>query len=234
MLLNILKFLNENSGAVNVIFSGLVTVATLVYAVLTWKLVTETRRMRKAQTDAKVTVRVEPREETLHLLKFIIANEGIGPAYDIKFEIVPIYLKKIDASIREKIQSFGFFNSGIEYLSPSQRIETFLTSVLEDFDSKIDTSFNIKISYKNSSKEYTEDLYLIDFSIFKGLTQVGKSNLYTIAQEIEKIQKDFHNIATGFKELKVITQSKADHRQEEKEMFEEFKKNQSKKDQKRL
>ena len=52
MLLDIMKYLNENAGAVGVVSSGLVTLATLVYAVLTWRLVSETRRMRKAQTDA--------------------------------------------------------------------------------------------------------------------------------------------------------------------------------------
>ena len=52
----LLYFVNQNSGAIQVVFSGIVTLATLIYAVLTWKLVSETRRMRKAQTDAKVTV----------------------------------------------------------------------------------------------------------------------------------------------------------------------------------
>ena len=47
--------------------------------------------MCKAQTDAKVTVRIEPRKETIHFLKFIVANEGVGPVYDIKFKILPIY-----------------------------------------------------------------------------------------------------------------------------------------------
>jgi len=228
-MLEVLKFLNENAAAVGVIFSGLVTLATIVYAILTWKLVTETRKMRKAQTDAKVTVRVEPRKETIHFLKFIVANEGIGPAYDVKFEIIPISAKKIDPSVKEKIKSFGFFNSGIEYLSPNQEISSFLTSMLEDFDSKVDTSFNIKISYKNCSGDKVEDIYLIDFSIFKGLSQIGKPNLYIIAQEIEKIQKDFHHIATGFKELKVITQTKDDHHREQQEMMEEFNKKHAKK-----
>lgn len=51
-----LTFLNQNSGAIQVLFSGLVTAATVVYALLTWSLVRETTRMRKAQSDAKVMV----------------------------------------------------------------------------------------------------------------------------------------------------------------------------------
>lgn len=225
---DILKFLNENSGAVNVVFSGLVTLATLVYAILTWKLVSETKKMRRAQTDAKVTVRVEPRKETIHFLKFIVANEGVGPAYGIKFKILPISSASIDPDIKKMIESLGYINKGIEYLSPNQEISTFLTSILENTDSKLKTAFNIQISYKNSSGEKAEDIYFIDFSIFEGFIQIGKPNLYAIAQEIEKIQKDFHNIATGFKELKVITQTKEDYYREQSEMMEKIKRKHSK------
>jgi hypothetical protein len=221
MLLDILKFLNENAGAVGVIFSGLVTLATLVYAALTWKLVSETRRMRKAQTDAKVTVRVEPRKEAINFLYFIVANEGIGPAYDIKFALQPVPSKEINESILDKIKSLGFISQGLEYLSPNQEIRTFLTSMLENFEKKIETAINLKVSYKNSSGEKTEDMYLIDMSIFKGLNQVGKPDLYSIAKDIEKIQKDFHNISTGFTKLKVITQTKSDFIREEQQQLEE-------------
>lgn len=224
MLFDIMKFLNENTGAVGIIFSGLVTLATLVYATLTWKLVSETRRMRKAQTDAKVTIRVETRKEAIHFLDFVVANEGIGPAYDVKFELKPVPSKEIDDSILNKIKSLGFINYGLEYLSPNQEIRTFLTSMLQDFEKKIGTAFNIKVSYKNSSGEKSNDSYLIDMSIFKGLNQVGKPDLYSIAKDIEKIQKDFHNLATGFTKLNIITQTKAVFLREEKEQLEEAEK----------
>ncbi len=224
MLPEILKFLNENAGAVGVIFSGLVTLATLVYAVLTWKLVSETKRMRKAQTDAKVTVRVETRKEAVNFIDFVVANEGVGPAYNVAFEIRPLRFKKIDSSIHDKINSLGFFQKGIEYLSPTQEIRTFLTSMLQDFDKKIDTAFYISVSYKNSSKEKRNDSFLIDMSIFKGLQQVGKPDLYSIAKDLEKIQKDFHNIATGFLKPYIITQTKDNYDREEQERLDEAEK----------
>jgi len=59
----ILEFLNQNSGAFSVLFSGLVALATVVYVVLTWKLVSETKKMRKVQTEPKICVFIQPREE---------------------------------------------------------------------------------------------------------------------------------------------------------------------------
>lgn len=57
---DLLAFLNANSGALNVIFTGVVTIATAVYAVLTWKLVSETRQMREVQTEPKIEITTCP------------------------------------------------------------------------------------------------------------------------------------------------------------------------------
>lgn len=64
-----LKFLNENSGALTVIFTAVVTVATAVYAVLTWKLVAETRLMREVQTEPKIEISVGSFATAWHLLR---------------------------------------------------------------------------------------------------------------------------------------------------------------------
>jgi hypothetical protein len=44
------KFLTENSGALSVLFIAAVTVATVVYAILAWKLVPETTLLREPET----------------------------------------------------------------------------------------------------------------------------------------------------------------------------------------
>ena len=69
------------------VFSGLVALSTLVYAVLTWRLVTETKRMREVQTEPKVSVRAELSRDVGHGgIELIIRNEGQGPAQNIRFE----------------------------------------------------------------------------------------------------------------------------------------------------
>jgi len=51
-----LDLLNRNSGAFTVLFSAVVALATVVYAILTWRLVTETKEMREVQTEPKIFV----------------------------------------------------------------------------------------------------------------------------------------------------------------------------------
>lgn len=71
----------------NVIFSGLVAISTVVYAVLTWQLVSETRKMREAQQEPKFLVTTQPREDSLDFVEMIVKNIGLEPAYEVKFEI---------------------------------------------------------------------------------------------------------------------------------------------------
>lgn len=85
----VLEFLGQNESAFTVIFSALVAIATLVYAILTWRLVSETRKMREAQTEPNISVTIQPREEWMNFVDLIIQNIGLGPAYNIKFEINP-------------------------------------------------------------------------------------------------------------------------------------------------
>ena len=57
-----LNFLNQNGGTLTVIFSFIVAISTVVYAILTWKLTSETTKMREAQTTPNVLVTVEPED----------------------------------------------------------------------------------------------------------------------------------------------------------------------------
>ena len=71
-----LTFLNSNSGAFNVLFSLVVAASTVFYAILTRRLVRETERMRAAQTDPHVSVRLEPSVEWINFILLIVENLG--------------------------------------------------------------------------------------------------------------------------------------------------------------
>lgn len=82
---DIFKFLNENSAALTVIFSAVVTLATAVYAILTWILVSETRKMRQVQTEPKIEISLQSLDIAVHIVRLHIRNIGLGPALNIRF-----------------------------------------------------------------------------------------------------------------------------------------------------
>ncbi|RLJ09256.1 MAG: hypothetical protein DRP13_00590 [Candidatus Aenigmatarchaeota archaeon] len=220
-----LNFLNDNSGAFTVLFSGIVALATVVYAILTWKLVSETKELREAQTEPRISVIYQPREEWINFIDLVIKNIGLGPAYDIKFEITPDFEYRKGHFLSE----LNFMKKGIKYLAPNQRIQFFLTSMVEDFENKIKKPFTIKVIYKNKfGKKYSES-FVIDFSELVGLGQLGEPPLHKIAKNIENIQRDIHHLSTGFHRLKTIIYTKKDIEEENKQLTKQIKTKKSKK-----
>ena len=78
-----IDFLNENAGLLTIVFSGVVTSATVVYAILTWRLVAETRRMREIQTEPDISITTLNREESVSLVDIRFQNIGLGTAHHI-------------------------------------------------------------------------------------------------------------------------------------------------------
>lgn len=149
-----LEFLNQNSGAFAVIFSAIVAFSTVIYAILTWKLVSETRKMRKVQTEPKVSVIIQPREEWINFIDMIIQNIGLGPAYNIKFEVNPDF----EYAKGKFLSELGFMKNGLKYLAPNQKLQFFLTSMTENSEEKakklLKSRLFIKIALAKLTKMY--------------------------------------------------------------------------------
>ncbi len=212
-----LEFLNQNSGALTVIFTAVVTISTVVYAVLTAVLVAETRRMRQTQTEPKVEVVIKPREEWISLFHVHVRNIGLGPAYDISFEIIA---EKGGDGAQELIGDFtktNFFKTGLKYLGPGQELASDFSQMTEKFDQKIESVLVFDVHYRGATGRLYQEKFRLDFCEFKGRTQMGTPHLYAIAQHLEKIQSDFRNLATGFKRMKADVYDNEDRERERKE-----------------
>lgn len=170
------------SETITLIFSGIVALSTVVYALLTWSLVSETKRMRKAQTDPFVSVISEPGEQWINLIDLVIKNIGLGPAYDVQFTVTPDF----QYARGMYLSNVPVIKNGIPYLAPDQQIRFLLTEILEDYQDKITKPFNIAVTYKNFNKELQEATFIIDFSVWDELA-VGPSDIHQIAESVKKI-----------------------------------------------
>ncbi len=191
------EVLNDNNGFLMLLFTAIVAFSTAVYAYLTWKLVGETKEMRKAQTEPNISITVEPREEWINFMDIKIMNIGSGPAYDVKFKIEPDFeFSKGHFLSQKKVMK------EINYLAPNQKIQFFLTSLAENFHEKMKKPFKISAEYKNKSDDSFNEDFIIDFAQFEGMSQLGEPPLHKIAKNIEDIKSDIHHISTGFNRIK--------------------------------
>ena len=202
-----------------VLFTGVVAVSTVFYAILTWKLVSETRRMRRAQTEPRVSVHVELNETSGdgRRMDLMIQNVGQGPAEDIQFgfEGDPTYFGK-----DRPIDQLLVIKNGLPYLSPNQSFRIVLGWLYGgDFARATQKPWRISTQYKNVvGEEMPKVTYLVDFSQFKDLIISG-SPLHRIEKHLDSLRKDIHQLTEGSSEIQVITQGKEEYREEQKEMF---------------
>lgn len=210
----LLDTLNQNAGAFNVLFGGVVMLATAVYAVLTAVLVVETRKMRRAQTEAEVVVRLQPSEKWINLIELVVENVGMGTAYDITLKATTDQ----EYEPGKRLSDLGLFKHGIRVLSPRQSLKTFLMSIVGKVDKIKDPSgplrFTIVTRYRNVLGEPMERTFELDLQYLLGLRQAGTPPLEKLADSIENIQKDLAHLASGFRRLKVVTYTKNDIEEE--------------------
>jgi hypothetical protein len=180
------QVLNSNSGAITVFFSGLVAMSTTVYAVLTWVLVSETRKMREAQTEPNISISLQQRGRWGDLLDLVIQNIGLGEAFDVKFEVKTDF--RINSPMKQyqnPFQDLNIIKNGLNHIAPNQSYVFFLTSARA-----VETvpSFEIKVHYKNNGGVLLpEKIYQIDFSTFTGIIQ-GGDPLEKIADNIANLR----------------------------------------------
>ena len=213
-----INFINQNSGTLLVIFTAIVALSTVVYALLTFALVRETSKMRSAQTEPCIDITYEPRNEWLKLIDIAIKNIGLGPAHDIKFDITPLTKDEITIELIKELKEKHFLSSGLNYLSPGQEISSFFISTDTKFEGKMASRILIKASYKNAiGKKYSNE-YTINLSELEGIIKIGQPPpLYKIAKDIEAIKDEIKYLTSGFKRLNTNIYTSEDKQKEKTE-----------------
>lgn len=221
-MIEVLNFLKQNSEALTVIFTAVVTLSTAVYAVLTGLLVSETRKMREVQTEPKLHITIESLDFAVHIIRLNIQNIGLGPAVDLQFEPSVISGGESAEKLLGEFTESNFFNTGLRHFGPGQNIYSTYTQTTGDFEGKLASVLSFKLKYKSATgKKYSEEI-ILDMSELKGRYQLGKPNLYAIANSLEKMQNDIGRIVSGFKRIKTDIYSADDREAEREEMEKRF------------
>lgn len=212
--------LNQYAGALNLLFAAVVAISTVVYALLTWRLVTETRLMRRAQTTPKVAVFYKNRDEWIGLLDIVIQNIGLGPAYDVRFEIRPLTSGTGTDKLLKELEERHVFSTGLRFFAAGQSYNAFFTNLIEDFEEKMAAQIRIKVSYKDATGAMHADEYVLDFSEIRGLVRIGEPPLLKISKAVEKIAQSFESIASGNRRIRTDVYTAADRVEEKRKRAE--------------
>lgn len=215
-----MSWVTQYGAFITLIFTVAVGVSTVIYAVLTWRLVSETQRMRRAQTDPNVAVFFEPFEDYMGFGCLCVQNIGLGPAYDLTFTLSPSGNLEGAQALIADFCKIKHLERGVRYLGPTQKVHSGFTSLREGHDQKIKAAIDVTAKYRSADGRSHEEHFRVDFSELEGTERLGTPNLHSIAESLKKIQADLHSMTTGSKRLRVETYD-SDDREEEREAMEQ-------------
>lgn len=191
---NMLKGMAPKS-VLSIVFSSIVALATGVYAVLTKRLVDETIKMRRVETEPKISITSEHRKEWIGFQDLVVKNIGNGPAYDIILEVSEEF--HLPGNKNKKLSETTLFEEGIYHLAPSHEIRFFLNTIRDDIENPESFKITVRYSSEESKKQQRDeykDTYIIDLSLYEGLSKIGQDDLYKIADNLEKIRKELRKV----------------------------------------
>ncbi len=205
------------------VFTGVVAGSTVAYALLTWRLVSETRRLREVQTEPRISMRIELAEGVGHgAMELVVRNEGQGPAQNIHFgfEGDPTYFT--ENGLEQPIDQIRVIKNGLPYLGPGQHFRILLGWLFGDaFKRATQQPWIFHIDYENLLGKSHRDRYTLDFSQFTGLIVGGGPPVVKIEKHLESLQRDVHRLTTGASKSDVLTQTKEETRKEVEKLIEE-------------
>lgn len=203
-----------------IILTAVVTLATVVYAFLTWILVRETMRLRQAQTEPEITLYLEPSEFHPNMIDIIVRNVGPGTAYNLQwaFDRNAPLIKERGAGL-DKMRFFD----GIPYFAPSQTFRSFFATGIDLLREPIPSALTMEVSYQSQQGQSSKRSFIIDPQQFYGRAWIGEDQpLLKIANKIEKIESRLGDMFSAFKRIKVDVYDHEDREKQAKEFEQRF------------
>lgn len=204
------SMLNQNSGAILVVFSAVVAFSTIMSGLLALRLLKQMKDTNSNHGEPRIDVTYRPRDEWVSGINLVVKNIGPGSAHDIKFNVKPISEAPITRQLIKTLEKSGFIRNGLEYLSPAQEVGTYFTNINENTEEKVKAKLKVSVSYKNDKGREYINKYLIDLAELEGTHSVNAPPMHKIADNIESIHKELSQITSGFRRLKMDVYTEAD------------------------
>lgn len=181
-------FLNCNQGVFSVLFSFLVAVSTVAYAILTRSLVTETKRLREVETEPLVVAYLALSQPWEPMFDFVVRNIGKGAAHDVRWDV---------AADEAELAQFGVFPEWrsprkLSFLAPEQELRfhfgsTF--SVVKDPPNTPMRPLKVVVFYSNDRATVRSSEFVLEPQQFYKVAFASQPKEKEIAAALKEISR---------------------------------------------
>ena len=180
-------------NAVLALSSVVLMSATIVMAIATWRLASETRKSREDSQKPKLSVKLKTDKEAREFVELVIANLGKGPAFNVGFRLVgdEADLDTHNVLTRGPSVPIGFFGPG--------ESETYTLNSMRTLSQDPPIKpFSVHIDYVDLNGNQIQEDVELDAHQFEGLYGTGVSPAWRQMEALEKIQ---HTLDRYFRTL---------------------------------
>ncbi len=215
MLSEALAFLNCNSGALMALFAAAVAVSTVVYVILALGLISETRRLREAQTEPGIEITLKPADFAADVVRLHVRNTGPGPARNVRFTSCTISGGDAAGSFLEELGKTNFLKSGLNYFGSGNELYSGYVRMKKNIDAEAAPVFACDVEYESAAGRKYKDRVSIDMSGLIGIEWLGRPDMYSIARSLEAIQNDLTSLICGNRKIRADVYTAEDRSKEE-------------------
>lgn len=147
---------------ITLVFSGIVSISTVFYVILTGRLVRESRETRKFQETPFLAASIQFAETTKNVIQLKIKNIGLGYAQNVEFIILKDYEWVKDKPLKER----GAFKNGVQSFPPNYEL-TYTLAIFQPGQDKPlseEDYVELTINYKNIHNNSFSNNYRLKFN----------------------------------------------------------------------
>lgn len=176
-----------DDASLSLVFSGIVAISTVFYAIVTLRLVKQTRLSREFHLEAFMLAYLTCTEISPNLIILVIKNIGNGVAKNIRFRII----KDIDYQNSNSLKSLGIFDRNIMFFPPDAQNRYFLLSMNEDYENAIKDYIEFEITYDDKITKNKSQRFKLEFIDSEGIGKFTPPETYLgmIPYRLERIEK---------------------------------------------
>jgi len=178
---NLLKYLENNSLAIQTLLGILIFFATLAYVIINTLMHKEMVKQRQREETPNISIKFEQEPHALSLFALVIENISSVEVFNLKFiEYPELKLWTVDGTTAD----VGIIKEGIEYMGVGQ---IYQDSFLELFDKE---NRNKRLDFKVEFFNKAGKKYFKSFSLNTAMfNSIGKIQHPTVEDELKKLRE---------------------------------------------
>lgn len=214
------RYLGDNQGILIVIFTGLI-------AYLNYRLASETRRIRKLDSEPNIEVYLVPHDQSTAFINMVIRNSGNGAVRNIKWDFV--YDREDVEKKGIAITDMNLFRI-LHYIPAKEEFRFYFGQTVKLLSDPVMKPIEIKVVYENDDKKkLKKKIFIIDIEPWRGMKKIGENIEYNKMKSLQNIEILLKTVLSGCNPPLFRVQNEKDYQRDQsiqrKEAEEYFEKN---------